>query len=80
MFIEASNSRNRTFTLGMNHFGDLTPSEFRSLYVSGLKLNKTEFVQMSRGKLFVPKNAAAPSDSWDWRNKGAVTAVFDQKI
>jgi len=77
MFIEASNAQNRSFTLGMNQFGDLTPTEFRTLYLGGLKLNKTQFIQMSRGKLFVAKSSG--SESWDWRQKGAVTAVKNQQ-
>eukprot|EP00455_Lapot_gusevi_P026317 TRINITY_DN2777_c0_g2_i4.p1 TRINITY_DN2777_c0_g2~~TRINITY_DN2777_c0_g2_i4.p1 ORF type:complete len:361 (+),score=162.62 TRINITY_DN2777_c0_g2_i4:53-1084(+) len=73
---------NHTFTLAMNHFGDLTNQEYRARYL-GLKRAK----QPSTGSFdttgrrpvaFDPAVVAAVPDSWDWREHGAVTPVKDQ--
>lgn len=66
---------NSTFTMGINQFSDLTPLEFKELYVSGMKAD------VSLGsygcKAFSSSASSAPS-SIDWRAKGAVTSVKDQ--
>jgi len=77
-YVEAHNSRaDRNFTLAINKFADLSHEEFKSLYVSGLKMNVTAFRQM--GKVFVPPKTTNVQDaSWDWRQKGAVSHVKNQ--
>jgi len=64
-----------SFELGMNHFGDLTNDEFRSR-MNGFKLPSTD--RESNPTFQVPNNVNIP-DSVDWRTKGYVTEVKDQK-
>jgi len=78
-YIEASNSKNLSYTLGLNQFGDLSSTEFRSLFLSGLKLNQSQFIEMSRGKLLDPKAHSKRQSTWDWRQKNAVTGVKNQE-
>ena len=71
--INEHNKQNSGFTLGMNHFGDLTNTEFRALMNGYLKSssNKT-------GSTFLaPSHIEAP-ESVDWRDKGYVTPVKNQ--
>jgi C1A family cysteine protease len=65
----------QNFTMGVNQFTDLTPSEFRATYVSGLK--SAAPVQASGCKSFSSGASGAP-DSYDWRQHNAVTPVKDQ--
>ncbi|MQL78207.1 hypothetical protein Taro_010648 [Colocasia esculenta] len=79
-------SNNHTFTLGLNHFADLTNEEFRSTYLMFQPVNVThdelmlstptsdhrrQHVGRRRGRRSIP-------ESIDWRDKGAVTAVKSQ--
>jgi C1A family cysteine protease len=61
----------KNFTMGINQFTDMTPQEFKSQYAAGLLLGK------SSCKVYSPNGNAVP-DSWDWREKGAVTPVKNQ--
>jgi cathepsin L len=75
-FIDAHNADStKTFKVAMNQFGDLTLAEFTSTYMG--------FKQPSGplpGEIFQPKHAiqALPA-TWDWRTKGAVTAIKNQE-
>jgi len=76
-FVETFNrDSNRTFTVGLNKFADLSHSEFMGLYLSGVKINKTVVDTLSKGKLYSGK--APNANSWDWRTKNAVSHVKDQ--
>jgi C1A family cysteine protease len=63
----------QNFTMGVNQFTDLTPEEFKTLYVSGLKAN----VGLYGCKTFSGSASGLPV-SIDWRTLGAVTSVKDQ--
>ena len=71
IFNHNSDTRNN-FTLGVNQFTDLTPSEFKTQYTGGL-LKKE-----SKCTTFYPQGVSV-SDAVDWRTKNAVTPVKDQK-
>jgi C1A family cysteine protease len=63
----------QNFTMGVNQFTDLTPEEFKTQYVGGLKAEVGSY----GCKSFSSSASGAPS-SIDWRTKGAVTSVKDQ--
>lgn len=63
---------NQNFTMGINQFTDLTPQEFKELYVSGYKA-----VQSFGCVPFTSHGTSVP-DSVDWTTKGVVSAVRDQ--
>jgi len=63
----------QNFTMGVNQFTDLTPQEFKSTWVSGLRAEVGSY----GCKTFTSSATGAPA-SVDWRNKGAVTSVKDQ--
>jgi len=73
-FVNNFDSETRGFTVKMNGFGDLTQDEFVGIY-NGLnitrKTEKRTFVQSTLKTEF--------ADALDWRTKGAVTDIKDQK-
>jgi C1A family cysteine protease len=71
--IAHNSDANQNFTMGVNQFTDLTPDEFRMMYVSGLKAEVGSY----GCKTFSSGASGAPS-TIDWRTKGAVTSVKDQ--
>lgn len=65
----------QNFTMGINQFSDLTPEEFKALYVnSGFKSVEVG----SYGCKTYTSTATNAPDSIDWRQKNAVTSVKDQ--
>ena len=69
----------QNFTMGVNQFTDLTPAEFKSLYVSGFKVgvNVEQDVGSYGCKTFSSSAAGSPT-SLDWRYLNAVSSVKDQ--
>ena len=72
----------KTFTLGMNHYGDLSSKEFASTYngflhaahkTRGFKGGNPYLDHVNADELEVPKEM-------DWREHGLVTDVKDQGI
>ncbi|CAH1790413.1 unnamed protein product [Owenia fusiformis] len=63
-----------TYRLGMNKYGDLTDEEYRTL----LGYRMTNTTRSSSGTFMAPSNMVLP-DSVDWRPKGYVTPIKDQK-
>jgi len=70
--IHEHNQQNKSYSLAMNHFGDMTSEEYRSTML-GTKINL-------KGK--IPVGVSVPyvdlPKSVDWRKKGYVTPVKDQ--
>jgi len=71
MINEFNQQQNRTFTLGINQFADLTKEEFQMLYLGYQPLKDGQSNFENFDELSIPK-------SIDWREKGAVTQVKDQ--
>jgi len=67
----------KRYTMGMNHFGDLTHAEFKK-QMNGLKMSaNTNAGKQDRHKFLAPSNVVIP-DAVDWRKEGYVTEVKDQ--
>jgi len=69
--INTVNSSNKSYTLGVNQFADMTPEEF-SKAVLGFKPE----LKTKQNKFHV--NNGLTVDSIDWREKGAVQAIKNQ--
>ena len=79
--IEHNSVVNQNFTLGVNQFSDLTPEEFKALYInSGYKPSvSVGAVVGSYGcKTYTSASSSSTPASLDWRQKNAVTSVKDQ--
>jgi cathepsin L len=74
-YINTFNAQNKTMTLGMNQFGDLTNAEYRRMYL-GLKMPKNARFPSVHP---TPKKVKAPPASWDWNKQGAVTPIKNQE-
>merc|ERR1712168_44513 len=71
--VRKHNAEKHSYTLAMNQFGDLTATEFKYLFLGFRQGNST------KGSTFLsPSNVALP-DTVDWRTKGYVTPVKNQK-
>jgi len=70
--IDAHNAQKKKFTMGINKFSDLTPLEFKEMYL-GFKPKNA----VSRPTQAEPRFGSLP-DSVDWRDKNAVSEVKDQ--
>jgi len=67
------NTKSTTYKKGLNQFSDLTGAEFKQMYASGYKGNKT------RNPVHNTHHKSAPLPaSVDWREEGAVTDIKDQ--
>nr|AAI08032.1 Cathepsin L, 1 b [Danio rerio] len=66
---------NHTFKMGMNQFGDMTNEEFRQA-MNGYTHDPN---QTSQGPLFMEPSFFAAPQQVDWRQRGYVTPVKDQK-
>eukprot|EP01083_Nonionella_stella_P074864 203205_1 len=82
--IAASNSMNKSYTLGLNQFSDMTSDEFK-YYIHGdegacfTPQEREHYIFNSAGQdLFVSDDAAPAPDSVDWTTKGVVTPVKNQ--
>ncbi|RXN32077.1 cathepsin L1-like protein [Labeo rohita] len=64
-----------TFRLGMNQFGDMTNEEFRQA-MNGYNLDSS---RKSKGSLFMEPSFFEAPHQVDWREKGYVTPIKDQK-
>ncbi|XP_031558765.1 cathepsin L1-like [Actinia tenebrosa] len=71
--IKAHNAGKHSYTLAMNHFGDLTATEFKYLFL-GYRANNS-----TKGSTFLPPSNVVLPSTVDWRTKGYVTPVKNQK-
>jgi cathepsin L len=69
-FINHHNKANKTFTVGMNKFGDLSLKEFSRIYL-GTKITKVPTHTRKSPTFRLPTAV-------DWRTKGAVTPIKNQ--
>ena len=69
MFIEKHNSEESSYTLGVNHFADMTTEEFVNM--------NTMFPFQQKCDKF-SSSSSDVADTWDWRDHNAVTGVKDQ--
>jgi len=70
--IEEHNKGDHSYTLGMNHFGDLTNTEFREM------VNTYKKPANQTGSTFLKPNGLQIPDEVDWRKEGYVTPVKNQ--
>ncbi|KAI3813372.1 hypothetical protein L1987_18094 [Smallanthus sonchifolius] len=81
-FIDEHNfSGNRTYTVGLNQFADLTNEEYRSMYLGTKADPYRRIAKMQRGEISrryaVQANEMFPKKV-DWRERGAVTPIKNQ--
>jgi C1A family cysteine protease len=67
-------------TYGMTKFSDLTPEEFRKFYLMPKELHANPASRYHLASVVdsIP-NVTLPADGMDWRDKGAVTKVYNQE-
>ncbi|KAL3514454.1 hypothetical protein ACH5RR_027171 [Cinchona calisaya] len=77
-YIDEQNSMgNRSYTLGLNRFADLTNEEYRTTYL-GFRPDRKRRLGRTPSDRYLPKVGESVPDSFDWREKGAVLPIKDQ--
>ncbi|XP_039132647.1 zingipain-2-like [Dioscorea cayenensis subsp. rotundata] len=76
-YIDEHNSGNHSYALGLTVFSDLTNDEYRSTYLGFLPPGINMGLKKSNRYLF--NGHESLPDSIDWRKKGAVTPVKNQR-
>jgi len=74
-FIGQHNSLNKSFTLGLNQFADLTLNEFQKIFTMEQRPRPSEDLSLNLTQKY--KNVNFASD-YDWRTHGYVTAMKNQ--
>lgn len=74
--IIAHNQSGASFTMSMNHFGDLTSEEFKLQYLRTRPIMNRDFFRRSQNTEDL--SGVAVAASVDWRSKNAVTPVKNQ--
>ncbi|XP_028794999.1 ervatamin-B-like [Neltuma alba] len=75
-----SNSSSGGYRLGFNKFVDMSPKEFKRVYLHQLPAPTTTNPATTASRSgYVKQDSCTPPASVDWRQKGAVTSVKDQQ-
>ncbi|XP_028794992.1 P34 probable thiol protease-like [Neltuma alba] len=75
-----SNSSRGGYRLGLNKFVDMSPKEFKRVYLRQLPAPTTSNPATTASRSgYVKQDSCTPPASVDWRQKGAVTPVKDQQ-
>ncbi|GMN37703.1 hypothetical protein TIFTF001_007033 [Ficus carica] len=80
-FVDAHNSANRTFRLGLNRFADLTNDEFRAGFLGVKQIDRRGRPAAGSRKTshrYAFRAGDELPESVDWREKGVVAPVKDQ--
>ncbi|XP_054778209.1 ervatamin-B-like [Prosopis cineraria] len=79
-YIRETNSRRSKspsgYHLGLNKFADMSPEEFRQMYLHPLEMPATT---IGRSDYVQQDDSCAPPATWDWRKQGVVTEVKNQQ-
>jgi len=68
------NEKSTSVFLAMNHFGDMTNTEYRATMTGYVNSREEE-----KGSSFLPPSNIDPPQTVDWRTKGMVTPIKNQK-
>jgi cathepsin F len=68
------NAKSKNATYGVTKFSDMTPDEFKNIILMKRPINKNIAGKVWEG----PKKAVKLPTSFDWRDHGAVTPVYNQ--
>jgi len=74
--IEEHNAQKLSWSMGLNQFSDLTPAEFKALYLNGIV--NSEIKPKSFKDYTVSNDVNSGAASFDWTQAGAVTGVKNQ--
>ncbi|KAJ8501021.1 hypothetical protein OPV22_011573 [Ensete ventricosum] len=77
--IDDTNTRRKSYWLGLNEFADMSHEEFKHRYLGlNTDLPKIKDIRFKARETFMYEKAANLPESVDWRKKGAVTPVKNQ--
>lgn len=68
----------QNFTMGINQFTDLTPDEFNTKYIGGVRQNQPLTFYGCNSFTYDGSHESSLPESVDWRTENAVTPVKDQ--
>jgi cathepsin F len=77
--LQDSSNTDNLFQLGITKFFDMTSEEFKKIYLS-LKIGDLDQLRQELKEVKVENFSNEIPDSYDWRDKGAVTKVKNQYI
>jgi len=73
-FVDNFSTEQKTYTVGLNQYADLSNEEFQNYFMGTIVDAST----MKRNGATASNKVQAPPASWDWRQKGAVSAIKNQ--